>query len=121
VFIAFLVLTPIFYLRIIIITKEMVVTIVTFKNKAVFKTRKGHAMLHDLYLLSCYFEPSQAMLFEDELEDRYGQAAVREALMKGWIEIFCSPLLSSASSKPLCRLSKAGIGKVENHEIALNV
>lgn len=69
-------------------------------------------MLHDLYLLSCYLEPSQAMLYEEDLEKRYGSAQVREALIEGWIELYCPPTLKTAS-KPVCRLSKAAIGKIE--------
>lgn len=69
-------------------------------------------MLHDLYLLSCYFEPAQAVLFEDDLENRYGRATVREALVQGWIELYC-PATLKTPSKPACRLSKAGIGKIE--------
>lgn len=70
-------------------------------------------MLHDLYLLSCYFEPSQAMLYEDDLETRYGISAVREALLEGWIELYC-PLSLKTPVRPVCRLSKAGIGKMES-------
>jgi hypothetical protein len=70
-------------------------------------------MLHDLYLLSCFFEPSQAVLYEEDLERRYGVAMVKEALLKGWIELYSRPSLKEPSAV-LCRLSKTGIGKIES-------
>ena len=69
-------------------------------------------MLHDLYLLSCYFEPTQAVLYEEELERRYGLAAVRDAVKAGYIEFFCAPCEKGAG-KFFCRLSPQGIGLIE--------
>lgn len=70
-------------------------------------------MLHDLYLLSCYFEPTQAVLYEEDLERRYGLAAVRDALQAGYIEFFCAPCEKGAG-KFFCRLSSRGLGHIEN-------
>ena len=65
-------------------------------------------MLHDLYLLSCYFEGPQAILYEDELKRRYGYGAVREALKKGWIELYCPPC-AKGNNTFFCRLSPRGL------------
>jgi len=70
-------------------------------------------MLHDLYLLSCYFEPTNAVLYEDELERRYGIAAVREAVRAGYIEFFCAPC-ERGDGRFFCRLSQRGLGQIEN-------
>lgn len=74
-------------------------------------------MLHDLYLLSCYFEPSQALLCEQALEKRYGEQAVKEALLHGWIELYAPPSLQKGASQVLCRLTSSGIGKIESPTI----
>ncbi len=68
-------------------------------------------MLHDLYLLSCYFEGPQAVLYEDDLKRRYGLQAVREALVQGLIELYCAPC-AKGSGKFFCRLSARGLGQV---------
>lgn len=70
-------------------------------------------MLHDLYLLSCYFEPTQAVLCEEELKRRYGLTAVREAVREGYIEFFCAPCEKGAG-KFFCRLSARGLGHIKN-------
>lgn len=74
-------------------------------------------MLHDLYLLSCYFEPSQALLCEEALEERYGQEAVREALLAGWIELYVVPAFIKSPARLMCRLTDSGIGKIEQPEV----
>jgi hypothetical protein len=70
-------------------------------------------MLHDLYLLSCYFEPTQAVLYEEDLKRRYGLNAVSEALRAGYIELFCAPC-GRGAGKFFCRLSQRGLGHIEN-------
>ena len=70
-------------------------------------------MLHDLYLLSCYFEGPQAVLYEDDLKRRYGLAQVADALKEGLIELYCAPC-SKGSGKFFCRLSSRGLGRVES-------
>ena len=70
-------------------------------------------MLHDLYLLSCYFEGPQAVLYEDDLERRYGFAAVRDALKEGLIELYSAPC-SKGQGKFFCRLSNRGLGRVQS-------
>lgn len=70
-------------------------------------------MLHDLYLLSCYFEPTNAVLYEEELERRYGIAAVRAAAQAGYLEFFRTPC-GRGAGKYFCRLSPRGLGQVEN-------
>ena len=69
-------------------------------------------MLHDLYLLSCYYEPTQAVLYEDDLERRYGIAAVRDAVQAGYLEFFCAPC-EKGKGKFFCRLSSRGLGQVQ--------
>ncbi len=69
-------------------------------------------MLHDLYLLSCYFEGPQAVLYEDELKRRYGEAEVQDAVKAGWLEFFCAPC-SKGDGRFFCRLSALGMGQAE--------
>jgi len=68
-------------------------------------------MLHDLYLLSCYFEPTQAVLYEEDLKRRYGIAAVMEAAAQGYVELHRAPC---GRGKFFCRLSARGLGQIEN-------
>ena len=70
-------------------------------------------MLHDLYLLSCYFDGPQAVLYEDDLKRRYGLAAVADALKEGLIELYCAPC-AKGSGKFFCRLSSRGRGQIES-------
>lgn len=42
-------------------------------------------MLQDMHLLSVYFDPAQAGMYEDDLTRRYGAAAVQAAIAKGWV------------------------------------
>lgn len=65
-------------------------------------------MLHDLYLLSCYLEPAQAVLYEDELCARYGSDAIAQALKEGLIERCCPPC--ARMSRAFFRLSPRGLG-----------
>ncbi len=69
-------------------------------------------MLHDLYLLSVYFEPTQAVQYEDDLFRRYGSEAVNEALGQGWIERLCAPC-AKGDARFFCRLSPAGEARVQ--------
>lgn len=66
-------------------------------------------MLHDLYLLSCYFEPTHAVLYEDELLARYGEGAVQKAARDGLIELFRAPCHAGAKGRFFCRLSERGM------------
>lgn len=70
-------------------------------------------MLHDLYLLSCYFEESQAVMYEEDLERRYGLRAVADAVKDGLIELYCAPC-GRGQGKVFCRLSPRGLGRVES-------
>jgi hypothetical protein len=69
-------------------------------------------MLHDLYLLSCYFEGPQAVLYEDDLKRRYGIQAVRDAVLQGLLELYCVPCAKN-QGKFFCRLSARGMGQAE--------
>ncbi len=69
-------------------------------------------MLHDLYLLSCYFEGPQAVLYEDELKRRYGFEAVRDAVRSGWLELYCAPC-TKGDGRFFCRLSSTGMGEAQ--------
>ncbi len=64
-------------------------------------------MLQDLYLLSCYFDASQARLYSDLLERRYGAETLRKALRDGLIELY-TPFWPDGGAGPLCRLSPKG-------------
>ena len=68
-------------------------------------------MLHDLYLLSCYFEGPQSVLYEDDLRRRYGLKAVTDALKEGLIELYCVPC-TRGDQRLYCRLSSRGLGQV---------
>ena len=72
---------------------------------------KGVPMLHDLYLLSCYFEPNQAVMYEEDLKRRYGLKAVSEALRNGLIELYCPPCARGKSTF-FCRLSPRGLNEI---------
>lgn len=65
-------------------------------------------MLHDLYLLSCYFDPASAMLYEEDLEKRYGVEKIREAIGQGWLQIYSMPSLRGEGNV-ICRLTPKGI------------
>lgn len=65
-------------------------------------------MLHDLYLLSVYFDPTQAIQYEDDLARRYGPEMVREAIGQGLIERLCAPCASGGHTRFFCRLSQSG-------------
>lgn len=69
-------------------------------------------MLHDLYLLTCYFEPTNAILYEDELERRYGITAINDAVREGYIELFRAPCVKNAG-KCFYRLSARGFCQIE--------
>ena len=70
-------------------------------------------MLHDLYLLSCYFDEPQAVMYEDDLKRRYGLSAVADALKEGLIELYCAPCNGRTSDKFFCRISERGLGRIE--------
>lgn len=70
-------------------------------------------MLHDLYLLSCYFDRPQAVLYDEEMTRRYGRPAIAAALREGLIELYCAPC-AKGRRKMFCRLSGLGIGRVES-------
>lgn len=69
-------------------------------------------MLHDLYLLSCYFQPTEAVLYEDDLKRRYGVEVVTDAIRQGLVELYCAPC-SKGPGKFFCRLSQHGLGQIE--------
>lgn len=69
-------------------------------------------MLHDMYLLSCYFEPSQAMLMEDEFRKRYGDSVLHDAVEKGWLETVCIPCRRNEVRRNFLRLSQKGMAMV---------
>lgn len=69
-------------------------------------------MLHDLYLLSCYFEGPQAVLYEDDLKRRYGDKAVEDAASQGLLEYFCAPC-AKTDGRFFCRLSALGLAEGE--------
>ena len=69
-------------------------------------------MLHDLYLVSCYFDPAQAVLCEEELRARYGETPVADALQEGLIERICTPC-ANGRFRFFCRLSLLGQQSVQ--------
>lgn len=69
-------------------------------------------MLYDLYLLSCYFSPDQAVMYEDEVIRRYDATTVREVIRQGWVSLHgVSGLVSSGG---FFRITALGIKAVEN-------
>lgn len=71
-------------------------------------------MLHDLYLLSCYFEPTMAVMYEDDLKRRYGESAVLQALKEGLLDYHQAPCLRGRG-KCFYRLSQKGVAAVRSH------
>ena len=65
-------------------------------------------MLQDLYLLSVYFEPSQAIMYEDDLKRRYGDGTVLSAMKEGLLEFYRAPCLRG-EGRCFYRLSEKGM------------
>lgn len=68
-------------------------------------------MLHDLFMVSEYFDGPAAAMNERDLVRVYGPKAVMMALSSGFLERKCVPC---AHGRPtmLCVLSKAGLDQV---------
>ncbi len=64
-------------------------------------------MLQDLYLVSCYFDTVQAVLYEDDLNRRYGDGAVTEAIRQGLLERRKIPC-AAGRERIICWLSEKG-------------
>lgn len=71
-------------------------------------------MLQDLYLLSVYFEPSQAIMYEDDLKRRYGDSTVLSAMKEGWLEFYRAPCLRG-EGRCFYRLSEKGMKAASLH------
>ena len=71
-------------------------------------------MLHDLYLLSCYFEPSLAVMYEDDMKRRYGQEAIQSAVREGFLDFHRIPCLFGRG-KCFYSLSEKGLQTIEGH------
>lgn len=69
-------------------------------------------MLHDLYLLACYFEPTLAVMYEDDLKRRYGESAVSQALREGMLDFHRAPCMRPGGGKCFYSLSQKGIASV---------
>lgn len=70
-------------------------------------------MLHDLYLLSCYFDPASAAQYETDLRRRYGAAAVEKALAAGHLVRRSLPPCGRAADR-LVWLSEKGMSALKN-------
>lgn len=68
-------------------------------------------MLHDLFLLSEFFDPSVSALKEGDMMASYGPQAVYMALSMGLIERKCTPC-ASGMQKNYYILSQAGLDMV---------
>ena len=64
-------------------------------------------MLHDLYLLSTYFEESFSVIHEDELIRRYGEEQTIQAIHAGYVDHARIPC-GKGSTRCVCRLSDKG-------------
>jgi hypothetical protein len=71
-------------------------------------------MLHDLYLLSCYFEPSLAVMYEDDMKRRYGAVAIQKAVQDGFLDLHQTPCLFGRG-KCFYSLSSKGLQTVEGN------
>jgi hypothetical protein len=69
-------------------------------------------MLHDLYLLSCYFEPSLAVMYEDDLHRRYGADRVARAIEEGLLDYHQTPCLFG-KGRCFYSLSEKGLKTIE--------
>jgi hypothetical protein len=68
-------------------------------------------MLIELYMLQTYFEESAALMFEDDLVQRFGSDAVHEALAVGLLEqrrVPCGLDSKQGAVRHVCRLSQTG-------------
>ena len=68
-------------------------------------------MLHDLFMISEYFEPPFAYTTERQLVDQYGPQTVFTALALGYLERKTVPYPGGTGEK-LCFLSEKGLSKV---------
>lgn len=68
-------------------------------------------MLHDLYLLSSYFDPAEAVLYENEIMARYGAEAFRTAARDGLIEVYRAPCHTAHRGRFFCRLTQRGLSE----------
>lgn len=68
-------------------------------------------LLQDLYMLSYYFEPSMAVMYEDDLKRRYGERAVGDAMKEGLLDYYRAPCLRG-DGRCFYRLSRKGIEAV---------
>lgn len=71
-------------------------------------------MLHDLYLLSCYFEPSLAVMYEDDMKRRYGVSAIQQAVQDGLLDFHRTPCLLGRG-KCFYSLSDKGLQSIEGN------
>ena len=69
-------------------------------------------MLHDLYLLSCYFDAPSAILYEDDLKRRYAPHEILHAMKEGWLDFYRAPCLRG-DAKCFYRLSQKGLRAAE--------
>ncbi len=70
-------------------------------------------MLHDLFLLSEYFEPPQSLTTEKELVTSYGSQALARALSEGYLRQYSVPCVDGAC-KNYYMLSEQGQVFVRN-------
>lgn len=70
-------------------------------------------MLHDLFLMSEYFEPPFSAIREEDLIESYGHQSVYMALSMGLIERKCAPCASKAA-RNFYVLSQSGLDFVIN-------
>lgn len=75
-------------------------------------------MLHDLFMLSEFFDPPFSMMREQELMDMYGPQAVCTALSMGLIECRCAPCMGGAVQNNFYVLSQAGLNAVMQKAVA---
>ncbi|MEM6781716.1 MAG: hypothetical protein AAF569_07630 [Pseudomonadota bacterium] len=68
-------------------------------------------MLHDLFLMSEYFEPPFSCMAEEDLIRNYGTQALYSALSLGLIEQKCAPC-ASGMTKNFYILSQSGVEAV---------
>lgn len=68
-------------------------------------------MLRDLYLLGTYFEERFAVMYEEDLVERYGRTQTSEAIHDGYLDHARIPC-GAGKTRCVCRLSESGRAKI---------
>lgn len=74
-------------------------------------------MLYDLYMLSYYFSPEQAVMDEDEVFRRYDKNLIRIAMKSGLVRVYWLSERIKGNTSRYFQITPLGIKAIENAEI----